>query len=192
MRLVHRLAGLSLAVALCAAVSGSPAARAEGEELAARKQLLMEVVATKGDLLTRIARCCNPIPGDSILGFVTRARGVTVHKKDCTSLKNEDEPERIVSVSWGKVRDLYPVRVRIDAYDRVGLLRDVTMSVSEERVNIASVVTEEMSDGSGVMELTLHTTGLDQLGKLFAKLEGVRGVTSVTRDRSSLAVPSRT
>ncbi len=134
-----------------------------------------------GDLLTRIARCCNPIPGDSILGFVTRARGVTVHKKDCPSLKNEDEPERIVSVAWGEMRELYPVRVRIEAYDRVGLLRDVTLRVSEERVNIASVITQEKADGTVTMDLTLHTTGLDQLGKLFDKLESVKSVRSATR-----------
>ena len=134
-----------------------------------------------GDLLIRMARCCNPIPGDDISGFVTRARGVTVHKKDCKSLLNEDEPERIVEVSWGEAKELYPVRVCIEAYDRVGLLRDVTVRVSEERVNIASVITRENPDGTVIMELTLHTTGLDQLGKLFAKLEGVRGVTSVSR-----------
>ena len=137
-----------------------------------------------GDLLTRMAHCCNPIPGDEISGFVTRARGVTVHKRDCKSLLNEDEPERIVPVSWGEARELYPVRVCIEAYDRVGLLRDVTVRVSEERVNIASVVTQERTDGTVIMELTLHTTGLEQLGKLFAKLEGVKGVTSVTRANS--------
>ena len=145
-----------------------------------------------GDLLIRMARCCNPIPGDPIMGFVTRTRGVTVHKKDCLSLQNEDEPERLVSVGWGEAKELYPVRVRIKAYDRVGLLRDCTVQVSEERVNIASVITQEHPDGTVTMDLTMHTTGLDQLGKLFAKLEGVRGVTSVTRDRSSIAVPSRT
>ena len=139
-----------------------------------------------GDLLTRIAQCCNPIPGDDIQGFVTRSRGVTVHKRDCSSLKNEDEQERIVPVSWGVLRELYPVRVCIEAYDRVGLLRDVTVRVSEEHVNIASVVTVENDDGTVTMELTLHTTGLDQLGKLFSKLEGVRGVISVIRVRSSL------
>jgi GTP pyrophosphokinase len=139
-----------------------------------------------GDLLTRIALCCNPIPGDEIKGFVTRTRGVTVHKRDCSSLKNEDEPERIVPVSWGVLRELYPVRVCIEAYDRVGLLRDVTMRVSEEHVNIASVVTVENDDGTVTMELTLHTTGLDQLGKLFSKLEGVKSVISVIRVRSSL------
>ena len=141
-----------------------------------------------GDLLIRMAGCCNPIPGDEIAGFVTRVRGVTVHKKDCISLRNEDEPERIVHVSWGEVKELYPVRVCIEAYDRVGLLRDVTVRVSEEKVNIASVVTQEKSDGTVTMELTLHTTGLDQLGKLFAKLEGVRSVTSVTRAHSAITV----
>ena len=141
-----------------------------------------------GDLLIRMAGCCNPIPGDEIAGFVTRVRGVTVHKKDCISLRNEDEPERIVHVSWGEAKELYPVRVCIEAYDRVGLLRDVTVRVSEEKVNIASVVTQEKSDGTVTMELTLHTTGLDQLGKLFAKLEGVRSVTSVTRAHSATTV----
>ena len=137
-----------------------------------------------GDLLTRMAECCNPIPGDEILGYITRTRGVSVHKNDCPNLKNEDEQERIIHVSWGSIKDLYPVRVRMEAYDRVGLLRDMTVKVSEEKVNIASVVTEENDDGTVTMELTLHTTGLGQLGKLFSKLEGVRGVTSVTRARS--------
>lgn len=140
-----------------------------------------------GDLLVRMAGCCNPIPGDTIAGFVTRVRGVTVHKKDCVSLRNEDEQERIVNVSWSEARELYPVRVRIEAYDRVGLLRDVTVRVSEEKVNIASVITQENADGTVTMELTLHTTGLDQLGKLFAKLEGIRSVTQVTRVRAATA-----
>ena len=143
-----------------------------------------------GDILIRMGRCCNPIPGDEILGFITRVRGVTVHKKDCSSLRNEDEQARIVEVEWGKERELYPVRVKMKSYDRVGLLRDITVAVSEEHVNIASVITKELEDGSVTIELTLHTTGLDQLGKLFAKLEGVRGVTSVIRDRSSIPAPA--
>ena len=145
-----------------------------------------------GDLLIRMGRCCNPIPGDEILGFITRTRGVTVHKKDCASLRNEDEQERVVKVDWGAVKELYPVRVKMAAYDRVGLLRDITVAVSEERVNIASVITRELEDGTVTIELTLYTTGLDQLGKLFAKLEGVRGVTTLTRDRSSIPAPART
>ena len=138
-----------------------------------------------GNLLVQISKCCNPIRGDDIAGFITRSRGVTVHNKNCANLLNEDEPERIVSVSWGEVKELYPVRVCIEAYDRVGLLSDVTMRLSEEKVNIAAVVTQENSDGTVIMELTMHTTGLDQLGKLFAKLEGIRSVTSVIRARSA-------
>ena len=144
-----------------------------------------------GDLLIRMGRCCNPIPGEPIVGFITRARGVTVHKLDCASVRNEDEPERLVDVQWGEEQQLYPVRVTMKAYDRVGLLRDMTSVVSNEGVNIASVLTEEWADGTVTMALTCHTVGLDQLNKLFSKLEGVRGCISVTRERSSMPAPSR-
>jgi GTP pyrophosphokinase len=139
-----------------------------------------------GDLLIRMGRCCNPIPGDSIIGFITRVRGVTVHKQDCASVRHEDEPERLVDVQWGQEQQLYPVRIIMQAYDRVGLLRDVTALVSNEGVNIASVVTGDYTDGEVTLSLTCHTTGLDQLNKLFSKLEGVRGSISVTRDRTVL------
>ena len=144
-----------------------------------------------GDLLIRIGRCCNPIPGEPIIGFITRARGVTVHKQDCSSVQHEDEPERLVDVQWGQEQQLYPVRITMKAYDRVGLLRDLTSVVSHEGVNIASVVTEEWADGTVTMALTCHTTGLDQLNKLFSKLDGVRGCISVTRDRSIMPAPAR-
>jgi guanosine-3',5'-bis(diphosphate) 3'-pyrophosphohydrolase len=134
-----------------------------------------------GDLLTRLGRCCGPLPGDNIVGFITRSRGVTVHKKSCHSVKNEDERERLVDVEWGQEKALYPVRLGIQAQDRVGLLRDITQKVSEEGVNIAEVVTIETTDGGALITLTLHTSGLDQLGRLFAKLDGVRGVLSANR-----------
>jgi len=145
-----------------------------------------------GDLLTRIGRCCSPIPGDLIVGFVTRARGVTVHKQDCPSVKHEDEPERFIKVDWGLAKELFPVRVMMKAYDRVGLLRDLTALVSGEGVNIASVITQEFSDGTVTMALTVHTTGIEQLGKLFSKLEGVRGCISVYRDASGQPVQTTT
>ncbi len=134
-----------------------------------------------GDLLTRIAQCCSPLPGDEIIGFITRSRGVTVHKKSCHSVRSEDERERLVEVEWSQEKELYPVRLEIQARDRVGLLHDITARVSEEGVNIAAVVTTENSDGTATISLTLHTTGLDQLGRIFAKLDGVRGVVSAGR-----------
>ena len=133
-----------------------------------------------GDLLTRIAVCCSPIRGDEITGYITRNRGVTVHRKSCPNVVNEQEVERLVEVSWGKTQTLYPVRLRIEAWDRVGLLRDVTSLVSDERVNMASCVSEEYDDIS-VISLTVYIDGIDQLSRLFSKLEGVEGVIHVAR-----------
>ena len=133
-----------------------------------------------GDLLTSMARCCNPISGDEIIGYITRIKGVTVHRRNCPNIVNEDEPERLVSVSWGKTEVKYPVRIQVRSMDRVGLLRDVTSLVSGENVNIASCVSEEYDDTS-IITLTVHVSGIDQLSRLFFKLESVNGVTSVTR-----------
>ena len=134
-----------------------------------------------GDLLIRMGRCCDPLPGEEIIGYITRSRGVTVHKKSCPNLRGEDELERLVNVEWGQTKELYPVRLTIQAWDRVGLLRDISTQVSEQGVNIASVVTSENPDGTATTSLTLYTTGIGQLSRLFSKLEGVRGVISATR-----------
>ena len=138
-----------------------------------------------GDLLTRIADCCRPIQGDAIIGFVTRSRGVSVHKTECMNVLNEDEKERLVPVSWGQKRELYPVRLRIEAIDRVGLLRDVTTKLSEDKINIAWVVTRENDDATVSMELTIHIGSLAELNRVFSRVEGIRGVTSANRVTSS-------
>jgi GTP pyrophosphokinase len=136
-----------------------------------------------GDLLTSIARCCNPINGDEIAGYITRSRGVTVHRRNCPNILNETEKERLVTVAWGKTQTLYPVRIQVRAWDRVGLLRDVTAAVSDEGVNIAECVSEEYADMS-IITLTAHIRGIDQLSTLFFRLEGVKGVIGVTRAHS--------
>ena len=133
-----------------------------------------------GDLLTSMARCCNPISGDEIIGYITRVKGVTIHRRNCPNVINEDEPERLVQVSWGRTEVKYPVRIQVRSMDRVGLLRDVTSLVSGENVNIASCVSEEYDDTS-IITLTVHVSGIDQLSRLFFKLESINGVTSVTR-----------
>ena len=133
-----------------------------------------------GDLLTRIAQCCSPINGDQIIGYITRNRGVTVHRSDCNTIKFEQEKERLVSVGWGLQKTVYPARIILEAVDRVGLLSDITSLVSAERVNIGYCVSEEVGDNS-VVSLTVYTTGIEQLNTLFVKLEGVKGVLSVNR-----------
>ena len=134
-----------------------------------------------GDLLTRVSQCCHPIPGDEIIGYITRTRGVSVHKTMCSNVRNEDEKERLVRVDWGKSRVLHPVRLSIEALDRVGLLSDITTLVSQEKINIASMVTKEHDDSSCSLYLTVFTTGVRQLSRLFSRLEGVDGVISVVR-----------
>ena len=134
-----------------------------------------------GDLLTRIARCCNPMPGDDIIGYVTRTRGVSIHKPLCNTLESATNTDHLINVSWGEARNLFPVRIRITSVDRVGLLRDVTTKVSDEGVNIASVITQEHSDGSVTMDLTIHANGVLQLNNLFTVIRSIVGVEDVTR-----------
>jgi GTP pyrophosphokinase len=134
-----------------------------------------------GNLLTTMARCCNPVPGDQITGYVTRARGVTVHRADCLNVLNEEDRDRLVEVEWGTVSKLYPVAVRIEAWDRVGLLRDITLVITEDKVNMVGVRTIENSDGGVTVLATLETTGIEQLSRLLSRIEIIRGVRSVER-----------
>jgi guanosine-3',5'-bis(diphosphate) 3'-pyrophosphohydrolase len=134
-----------------------------------------------GDLVTNIAQCCHPVPGDKIIGYITRSRGVTIHRQDCHNIVNEDERERLIPVEWGQSDVLYPVNIQLQAWDRVGLMRDVTTLVAEEKVNITSV---NLANGDGhtvTMYLTLETGGLAQLSRILKKIDGVRGVISVSR-----------
>ena len=139
-----------------------------------------------GDLLTRLARCCQPVPGDAIIGYITRGEGVTVHRQDCGNVLAL-ERERLVEVEWADGGNVYPVAVRIDAWDRVGLLRDLSTLVADERVNMTGVHTDEHQDGTITIYVTLETRGVAQLMRLLNKLETVRGVISVERQLQGAA-----
>ncbi len=134
-----------------------------------------------GDVLTHLAPCCHPVPGDPIIGYITRSRGVTVHRTDCSNIMNESEPERLVPVEWAQTGAFYPVSVQVEGWDRVGLLRDITTVVAEEKVNIASITLKNKDDGTSTVTLQLETRGLTQLVHLMAVVEAVRGVVSVRR-----------
>ena len=132
-----------------------------------------------GDLMTRMGKCCRPIYGDKIVGYMTRSRGITIHRSVCSNPEKEDS-EKLIEVDWGKSQIFYPVRIKIEAWDRVGLLRDITSLVSEEKVNIASCISEELEDLS-IISLTVYIDGIDQLSRLCSKLESIGGVISVKR-----------
>ncbi len=87
-------------------------------------------------MLTNLARCCKPVPGDPIVGYITRGHGATIHRTDCSNILRIPDKERLVRVSWGRVVRTYPVEVRITAYDREGLLRDVSSLVTEDHINL--------------------------------------------------------
>ena len=134
-----------------------------------------------GDLLTHLAQCCRPVPGDKIIGYVTRSRGVTIHRQDCYNVIYEDEKERLIPVQWQVSDTVYPVHIQVEAWDRVGLMRDITTVVAEEKVNIGAASVANHDDHTITLYFTIQTTGLAQLSRLMVKVEGVRGVLGVTR-----------
>ena len=134
-----------------------------------------------GDMLTNLAQCCHPVPGDNIIGYITRSRGVSIHRQDCYNIIHEDEKERLVSVDWGSTDALYPVNIRVEVWDRVGIMRDITTIVAEEKVNIAAISSVRHDDHTVTEYFTLETNGRAQLSRLLGKIEGARGVISVIR-----------
>jgi len=142
-------------------------------------------VTVKGvdDLLVRFAVCCNPVPGDPIVGYITRGRGVTVHRADCANVKASSEKERHVEVEWERTAArTYPVAIRIEGWDRDGFLRDVAAVISENQVALVALSALANPDKSATVNATLQVTSVEQLSRVLAKLEGVRDVFSVHRD----------
>jgi guanosine-3',5'-bis(diphosphate) 3'-pyrophosphohydrolase len=134
-----------------------------------------------GDLLTRLANCCHPLPGDKIIGYITQGRGITVHRKDCPNIIHEEEKERLIKVEWGDVAQVYPVMIQVDAWDRVGLVRDISAIIAEEGVNLSEVSMSNHHDDSVALSFTLEVKSAAQLSKIMSRIYSVWNVVSVTR-----------
>jgi guanosine-3',5'-bis(diphosphate) 3'-pyrophosphohydrolase len=129
-----------------------------------------------GDLLVRFTKCCAPIPGDPIVGFITRGRGISVHREDCVNLQNSPERERFVDVKWDpRVSGLFPVSIGVEALDRPKLLRDISTAISEFGVNISQVSSSTLN---GIAHFRF-TVGLADPSSLGSILLGVRRIESV-------------
>lgn len=133
------------------------------------------------DLLTQLAKCCHPVPGDKIVGYITRSRGVTIHRQDCHNVINEKEKDRLVPVEWGETDSLYPVQIQVQAMDRVGLMRDISTIVAEEKINIVAVTLTNNDDNTISIFFSLEAANLAQLSRLLVRIEGIRGVISAGR-----------
>lgn len=138
-----------------------------------------------GNLLTRLARCCRPAPGDPIIGFITRGQGVTIHRRDCNNVRAfmENDSHRLIEVSWrGRSERKYPVDIRIDAYDRQGLLRDITAILTNEKLNVTGVNTRTgRDDHVAQMTLTVEISDVAQMSRLMDRIAGLRNVLDVKR-----------
>lgn len=136
--------------------------------------------------LIKFSQCCNPLPGDNIIGFITRGHGVSIHKRDCTNvpkdIANCAEPARWVNAYWNKnVKEEYKATLQLTCLSRVGLMAEVAMQVANMRVNITSITTHDMKDGRTIIELTVNVSGIDHLKNLISRIEKVDGILSVER-----------
>ena len=140
------------------------------------------VLGLKG-MLTSIARCCNPVPGDDIIGYITRGRGATIHRQDCPNiLRLKGDSERIVKVSWGEVRNTTPVSVEVKAYDRQGLLGDISGILNNESINLSDI---SLKNNHNIVQIkmVLEVNDLVQLSRVLTRIESLQNVIEVHRFR---------
>jgi GTP pyrophosphokinase len=133
--------------------------------------------------MTQLARCCKPVPPDAIVGFVTRGRGISLHRRDCRSLAAllARQPERGIEAQWGaRAASVFPVDIAVQAHDRQGLLRDVSEVLSRERLNVTAVNTLSRRH-IATMFFTVEVEDLDQLRRSLAQIAEVSGVFSASR-----------
>jgi GTP pyrophosphokinase len=138
-----------------------------------------------GNLLTSLARCCTPVPNDPIIGYITRGRGVTIHRQDCGNVLRlqGEERDRLIEVEWGATAsDNYPVDISIEAYDRSGLLRDITTLLANEKINVTGVTTAtDPGDGIARMSLSLQITDINQLSRVLSQISQLPNVVEARR-----------
>jgi GTP pyrophosphokinase len=134
-------------------------------------------------LMTQLAKCCKPVPPDPVRGFVTRGKGISVHREDCASLKRlgERSPDRLIEAQWGRQSDgAYPVDVLVTAADRQGLLRDIGEALARERINVTAVRTQSRDDLAH-MRFSFEVADVAHLRRAFAAVKQVAGVIRVGR-----------
>lgn len=140
----------------------------------------------EGNLLTSIAKCCRPLPGDEIIGYITKNRGIAVHRRDCTNIINtlSQYPEKLVDVSWGDEHGKYPVDIYIEAYDRHGLIRDISTLLANEKINVIAVNTRtNPKDNIAHMSFTMEIPSLDSLQHVFNRLKHLANIRLVERKK---------
>jgi len=170
-----------LHVALHGAEVPQPSVSLKTKKAAPAKKGVL-VVGGMDRLMTQLAKCCKPVPPDPIRGFVTRGKGVSVHREDCASLKRlaENQPERLIEAQWGEGEGSYAVEMAVTATDRRGLLRDIGDALAREKINVTAVRTQT-KDELAFMRFTFDVTNGAQLKRAFAVVRELKGVIRVAR-----------
>ena len=161
------------------------------EENAAKAQKMKNInksygITVKGlsNIMIRFAKCCNPVPGDDIIGYITKGRGVSVHRKDCLNVKEleDNEETRIVEVSWGVSKGTaYTAELQVEAEDRMGLLAEVMLILSEAKISVNAVNAKTLKGNLTVTNIKIKIDSIDQLKDLMKKLRKLKGVLDVYR-----------
>jgi GTP pyrophosphokinase len=139
----------------------------------------IEVVGLKG-LLSQVAKCCNPAPGDQIVGYITRGRGATIHRQDCPNMLRIKDKERLLQVDWGKVENTYPVPIKVKAFDRQGLMVDISTLLDSENINIADI-NVNVNRTLAVINLVVEVKNLSQLSRILTRIENLPNVLEAHR-----------
>jgi GTP pyrophosphokinase len=141
------------------------------------------VVVGQNDLLASLAKCCSPVPGEKIVGYITRGRGVSVHSESCPNVKNLlYDPDRQIDVAWaGEKTTAYAIELEVHSEDRPGLLADLTQAIAGEGSNIRRIEARTEEGRRGYVALSLETSDLKHLEKILARLKAVTGVREVIR-----------
>ena len=133
------------------------------------------------DVMVRFGKCCNPVPGDDIVGFITRGRGVTVHTSDC-ALALESDPDRRIEVAWNKARKTaLPVNIKVSCHDQKGILANITQAITNCEANISKASVESTVDKRGINIFEVEITDLDHLTRVMNNVKKVEGVIKVER-----------
>jgi guanosine-3',5'-bis(diphosphate) 3'-pyrophosphohydrolase len=136
-----------------------------------------------GNMLTTFGRCCKPVPGEPIRGYITRGKGVTVHRASCVSIQHAQDPDRLVEVEWERgSHQVFPVSIKVEAWDRTGLLRDIAAVIAESKINLVGADVQVYDDRTAVISTIVEISNLTQLSRLLERLEQVRDVHTVARD----------
>lgn len=144
----------------------------------------IRVLGLKG-LRNHLAGCCNPTPGDEIVGYITRGRGATIHRRDCPNILNIEDKERLVEVTWGSPERTFPVPVKVKAYDRDGLTRDIANLLSNNNISLTDLkVDVDHSRGEAVFNLVLGVRNVTELRRILDQLERLHNVYEARRERS--------